>query len=91
TAKFQRFLDQLPDNVFRAKGILWLRESPALYVFHLVGRRFTLDERPSAGPVKNRMVLIGQGLDGKRLQEQLLSCLAPSPEHAGTLEGGTAE
>lgn len=91
TAKFQRFLEQLPDNVFRAKGILWLRESPALYVFHLVGRRFTLDERPSderpsGGPAKNRMVLIGQGLDGKRLQEQLLSCLASCPEGSGTAD-----
>lgn len=86
TGKFQRFLEQLPDNVFRAKGILWLRESPARYVFHLVGKRFTLDERPCASPAKNRIVLIGQGLDGKRLQEQLLSCLASCPEEGGNVE-----
>jgi G3E family GTPase len=35
--KFQYFLDnQLPDSVFRAKGILWFVESPARHIFHLI-------------------------------------------------------
>ncbi|MFM8004335.1 MAG: GTP-binding protein [Dolichospermum sp.] len=36
--RFQYFLDnQLPTNVFRAKGIMWFRESPQRHIFHLCG------------------------------------------------------
>ena len=43
--KFQQFLDhQLPDTVFRAKGILWFDESPACHVFQLSGHRFHLND-----------------------------------------------
>ena len=31
--RFQYFLEQLPDNVFRAKGVLWIDESDRRYVF----------------------------------------------------------
>ena len=35
--KFQQFLDyQLPDNVFRAKGILWFAESEKRHLFQLL-------------------------------------------------------
>jgi hypothetical protein len=44
TDKFQSLLEQLPENIFRAKGVIWLDESESQYVFHLVGQRFTLDE-----------------------------------------------
>ena len=44
--------------------------------FHLVGRRFTLDESPGLGPKRNRLVLIGQNLDGKELRARLASCVA---------------
>ena len=43
--KFQYFLDnQLPSNVFRAKGILWFDESPHRHIFHLSGKRFTIED-----------------------------------------------
>jgi G3E family GTPase len=49
--KFQYFLDRdLPDGVFRGKGILWVAESDARYIFHLVGKRFSLDESGGSGP-----------------------------------------
>ncbi|NEQ97022.1 MAG: GTP-binding protein, partial [Cyanothece sp. SIO2G6] len=42
--KFQQFLDyQLPNNVFRAKGILWFAESEKRHFFQLSGSRFTID------------------------------------------------
>ncbi len=48
--KFQYFLDnQLPENVFRAKGILWFDESPKRHIFHLSGKRFTLEEEEWRG------------------------------------------
>jgi len=43
--RFQHFLDkQLPANVFRAKGVLWFRESNRRHLFHLCGKRFTIDD-----------------------------------------------
>jgi G3E family GTPase len=74
--KFQRFLERLSDNVFRAKGVLWINESPNRYIFHLVGQRFTLDESRCARPMKNRLVLIGRNLNYQQLHEQLEGCLA---------------
>jgi G3E family GTPase len=61
--RFQQFLEQLSDDVFRAKGVLWLEDSDKRYIFHLVGQRFTLDESEAIGPSMNRIVLIGRNLE----------------------------
>lgn len=74
--RFQSFLERLSQNVFRAKGVLWLDEGENRYVFHLVGQRFTLDQSPWGGPRKNRLVLIGRNLDRDQLREQLEACIA---------------
>ena len=75
--KFQNFLDnQLPATVFRAKGILWFNESERRHVFHLAGKRFSLDDSDWSGPRKNQLVLIGKGLDHDRLRQQLQACVA---------------
>ncbi len=74
--KFQNFLDnQLPDNVFRAKGILWFDESPKRHIFHLSGKRFTIEDEEWKGEPKNQLVLIGQNLDSNKLNQQLEKCL----------------
>ncbi|MDJ0713722.1 MAG: GTP-binding protein [Prochloraceae cyanobacterium] len=74
--KFQNFLDnQLPDNVFRAKGILWFDESSKRHIFHLSGKRFTIEDEEWKGEPKNQLVLIGQNLDHDRLRQQLNKCL----------------
>lgn len=75
--KFQNFLDnQLPATVFRAKGILWFNESERRHVFHLAGKRFSLDDSDWSGPRKNQLVLIGKSLDHDRLRQQLQACVA---------------
>jgi G3E family GTPase len=75
--KFQNFLDnQLPATVFRAKGILWFNESERRHVFHLAGKRFSLDDSDWSGPRKNQLVLIGKSLDHARLRQQLQACVA---------------
>jgi G3E family GTPase len=75
--KFQNFLDnQLPKNVFRAKGILWFNESERRHVFHLAGKRFSIDDSDWPGERKNQLVLIGKGLDHERLRRQLQACVA---------------
>jgi G3E family GTPase len=75
--KFQSFLDdQLPSEVFRAKGILWFQESAQRHIFHLSGKRFTLEDDLWKGQSKNQLVLIGQNLDRSLLLQQLENCLA---------------
>ena len=73
--RFQDFLERLPDTVFRAKGVLWIDESDKRYVFHLVGKRFSLDESGRHGPMTNKLVLIGRNLDQGLLRRQLEACL----------------
>ncbi|MEM1279638.1 MAG: GTP-binding protein [Cyanobacteria bacterium P01_H01_bin.152] len=86
--KFQHFLDnQLPDSVFRAKGILWFDESPKRHIFHLSGKRFSLDDDEWKGSPKNQMVLIGQNLDHDTLRQQLDSCLCIPSENRGKGSG----
>ncbi|MFN6356318.1 MAG: GTP-binding protein [Cyanobacteriota bacterium] len=75
--KFQNFLDnQLPEGVFRAKGILWFNESERRHVFHLAGKRFSIDDTDWNGPRKNQLVLIGRELNHDRLRRQLQACVA---------------
>ncbi|MEP0929217.1 MULTISPECIES: GTP-binding protein [Cyanophyceae] len=82
--KFQNFLDNLlPESVFRAKGILWFDESPKRHIFHLSGKRFSLDDDQWKGEPKNQLVLIGQGLDHDTLREQLNACLGISSPKRG--------
>jgi G3E family GTPase len=83
--KFQHFLDeQMPLNVFRAKGILWFDESPKRHIFHLSGKRFSLDDEEWKGEPKNQLVLIGQNLDLERLRSQIEKCLAVASPKRGT-------
>lgn len=82
--KFQYFLDnQLPENVFRAKGILWFDESPQRHIFHLSGKRFTLEDEEWKGEKKNQLVLIGQNIDKDKLRQQIENCVClPSSKRA---------
>ncbi|MEM9220380.1 MAG: GTP-binding protein [Cyanobacteria bacterium P01_F01_bin.150] len=74
--KFQQFLDyQLPDNVFRAKGILWFAESEKRHFFQLSGIRFTIDDTEWTTPPKTEMVLIGRQLDVLSLIQTLNNCM----------------
>jgi G3E family GTPase len=75
--KFQNFLDNLlPETVFRAKGILWFAESPSRHIFHLSGKRFSIDDEEwLERKEQNQLVLIGQNLDHETLRSQLQDCL----------------
>lgn len=83
--KFQYFLDnQLPPSVFRAKGIMWFEESPRRHIFHLCGKRFSIDDDEWKGERKNQLVLIGQDLDHETLRSQLQDCVClPSTRGKG--------
>ena len=74
--KFQYFLDnQLPESVFRAKGILWLKGSTARHIFHLSGKRFGIEDDEWKGMPKNQLVFIGQNLEPEKLRELLEGCV----------------
>ena len=78
--KFQYFLDnQLPKNVFRAKGILWFDDTDNRHIFHLSGKRFSLEEDQWKGTPKNQLVFIGQNLDEDTLYQQIEHCLSVQP------------
>ncbi len=75
--KFQYFLDnQLPQEVFRSKGILWFQESERRHVFHLTGKRFSINDSDWTGERKNQIVMIGRDINHDSLRQQLQNCVA---------------
>jgi len=74
--KFQYFLDnQLKSNVFRAKGILWFRESERRHVFHLAGKRISIEDSEWGEERNNQLVFIGKELDKEKILSQLNACI----------------
>ena len=61
--------------MFRAKGILWFNESERRHVFHLAGKRFSIDDTDWTGERKNQLVLIGRNIDHDTLRQQLQACV----------------
>jgi G3E family GTPase len=75
--KFTLFLtEQLPHNIFRAKGILWFQESPSRHIFQLSGPRYDLQADDWTTQPKNEIVFIGRDLDESLIKQQLDDCLA---------------
>jgi G3E family GTPase len=82
--KFQYFLDnQLTTNIFRAKGFLWFDESDKCHVFHLCGKRFSIDDEQWKGQPQTKFVIIGQDLDNAKIRSQLEKCLTTVRTTAG--------
>ncbi len=74
--KFQYFLDnQLNSNVFRAKGILWFSESERRHVFHLAGKRISIEDSEWGEERNNQLVFIGKELDKEEVLSQLNACI----------------
>jgi G3E family GTPase len=77
TEKFEHFLtQQLSNNIFRAKGILWFQESPSRHIFQLSGPRYDLQADDWTSQPKNELVFIGRNLDESLIKQQLNDCLA---------------
>ncbi|ACB54190.1 hypothetical protein cce_4843 [Crocosphaera subtropica ATCC 51142] len=75
--KFEHFLsEQMPNSVFRAKGILWFQESPSRHIFQLSGPRYDLQADDWTSQPKNELVFIGRNLDESLIKQQLNDCLA---------------
>ncbi|MES1023682.1 GTP-binding protein [Gloeocapsa sp. BRSZ] len=74
--KFEQFLtQQMPQNIFRAKGILWFRDSDLRHIFQLSGSRYDMNAEQWVSSPKKQLVLIGRDLDIAQVQQQLNECL----------------
>ncbi|MEL6263651.1 MAG: GTP-binding protein [Cyanobacteria bacterium J06626_6] len=74
--KFETLLQEdLPQNVFRAKGILWFQESELRNIFQLSGPRFDLKAEEWRTPPQTQLVFIGRHLNADQLRQQLTDCL----------------
>jgi G3E family GTPase len=74
--KFQEFLNQLPPNVFRGKGLLWFQESKLRHIFQLSGKRYDITNDKWQRSPKNQLVLIGRNLDREALRQSFANCIA---------------
>ncbi|MAR51822.1 MAG: cobalamin biosynthesis protein CobW, partial [Propionibacteriaceae bacterium] len=54
-------------------------ESERRHVFHLTGKRFSINDSDWTGERKNQMVLIGRDIDHDALRQQLENCVADIP------------
>jgi G3E family GTPase len=74
--KFESFLiEEMPKNVFRAKGILWFNDSPLRHIFQLSGPRYQLNADEWKTSPKNEVVFIGRHLDTNKIHSLLNECL----------------
>ena len=77
--RFDRFLQELPDGVFRAKGTVAVHGLSRRVIFHRVGGRNVLDQGAIWGEQSRscRAVFLGQDFDRYRLLAQFRDCAAP--------------
>ena len=74
--KFNKFLDeQLPQTVFRGKGIIWYQGSKLRHIFQLSGKRCNFQRDEWTTTPSNQLVFIGKNLDAEEIQSQLKKCL----------------
>jgi G3E family GTPase len=72
--QFQDFLDRLPADVFRGKGILWFQESQMKHIFQLSGKRCSLEVERWTTPQSNQIVFIGRNLNPEQIRLELQQC-----------------
>ncbi|BAY81434.1 hypothetical protein NIES267_09100 [Calothrix parasitica NIES-267] len=74
--KFNKFLDeQLPQTVFRGKGIIWYQGSKLRHIFQLSGKRCNFQRDEWTTTPSNQLVFIGKNLDAEKIKSQLEECL----------------
>jgi G3E family GTPase len=81
-------VDALPGSIFRAKGLVYLKEAPERRaIMHVVGRRATLSlgEKWGAQTPRTQLVVIGSagGVDAAMLQSLFDSCRVSAVERSG--------
>lgn len=81
---FIDFLDNLPQNLFRAKGILYfgMKGYEQKYRFQLVGKsvEISAEEWNAGEKQKSQLVLIGANIDTDKIQSQLETTIDHTPD-----------
>jgi G3E family GTPase len=78
--KFEKFLtEEMPIEVFRAKGILWFDNSEMRHIFQLSGPRYDIQVEEWINSPQNQIVFIGRHLDAQKIRQQLQNCLILQP------------
>ncbi|MFC5467575.1 CobW family GTP-binding protein [Cohnella suwonensis] len=71
SVRFERFLKELPENVYRAKGIVGFRDTASLFLFqHAYGESDFLRVTPQKS-VNRVAVFIGEGFSREKLEQRL--------------------
>jgi G3E family GTPase len=81
--RFRRdFMEELPDGVFRAKGLLWFANYPSRFIFHWSGSRYNVDEGewPEDIEKNNQLVVIGRNIDHAEITALLETCIVKPGE-----------
>jgi G3E family GTPase len=74
--KFEAFLtEDMPAEVFRAKGFLWFNDSELRHIFQLSGLRYHLYADEWTTTPKNQLVIIGRHLNTQEITSLLNKCL----------------
>ena len=81
---FVRMVEALPDTILRGKGILNLRSDDFAArrgIFHLIGKRSSIDLATNSAPAESRMVLIARrgALNAPAVQAALALCPGARP------------
>lgn len=77
--KFEKFLtEQMPNEVFRAKGILWFNGSELRHIFQLSGPRYEMKSDRWMDSPSNQLVFIGRHLNTELIKHLLNDCLVAS-------------
>jgi G3E family GTPase len=82
SGKFREAIRQFPPGLLRAKGILRFADRPeGRGVFHLVGKRSSLEIESRPAPATNQLVAIGRRgtFDAKALRSLCEGCVAAPP------------
>ncbi len=78
--KFEKFLtEEMPIEVFRAKGILWFDNSEMRHIFQLSGPRYDIQVEEWMSSPQNQIVFIGRHLDANKIRQKLQNCLILQP------------
>ena len=59
---------------------MWFVESQRKHIFHLSGKRFSLDDDEWTNKKSNKIVLIGRNLDHQEIRNQLEFCIFNSKD-----------
>lgn len=74
--KFQLFAQQLPDNIYRSKGIILFKGLENKAVYQQVGRRIDVKTADKWDKKKQTsIVFIGQEFDCQKLEQELKACI----------------